>query len=337
MINKISFTVFIPCYGECKYLSQTIDSLLDQDYELEIVLCPQGNTDVSHILDKYPMIKVIGLEKPSLYKARIFLFDKSKSDYIYYVDDDDIIPKGLFQYVSDIIAKTGKLDLYRIPLQIFYDDKWDESLRNQTYNNKFFLETKDQFLKKCFNGTYHNGVVHLFIKNVLKPKWFDVDVFQTEDRLITFSIANAANTDICIIEDAFYLYRKYPDSHSRTLNFLKGRDDFIIVNNCLKEYMNTNDLILNASAIVLRIISHLKYISSSKQFNKENFNKIYSNDGVWEYLDLFLNNKKLFKQINGSFVLLLTKLIKKKRYSTIKLLVVLKCKQEINKYGKIQF
>jgi hypothetical protein len=101
--------------------------------------------------------------------------------------------------------------------------------------------------------------------------------------------------------------------------------------------MNTNDLILNASAIILRMISHLKYISSSKQFNKENFNKIYSNDGVWEYLDLFLNNKKLFKQINGSFVLLLTKLIKKKRYSTIKLLVVLKCKQEINKYGKIQF
>ena len=62
--------------------------------------------------------------------------------------------------------------------------------------------------------------------------------------------------------------------------------------------MNTNDLILNASAIVLRIISHLKYISSSKQFNKENFNKIYSNDDVWKYLDLFLNNKKLYKQIN---------------------------------------
>lgn len=337
MHNKVSFTVFIPCYGECKHLLKTLDSIFDQDYEVEVVLCPQGDTDVNRFLDKYPSIKVLRLEKPSLYKARIFLFDKSTADYIYFVDDDDILPKGLFEYVNNVIQSTGMLDLYRIPLKEFQNDKWDDKLREQKYNNTYFLETKEEFLKKCFNGTYHNGVVHLFIKNCLKPVWFDVDVFQTEDRLITFSIADSINTKICVIEDAFYLYRKYPLSHSRTLNYLKGRDDFIIVNDCLKQYMSTEDLVLNSSAIILRVISYLKSISAQHIFNKDNFMKIYSNDGLWPYLVLFIHNKKLFKMINGKYVYALTKHIYKKHYRTTKNLIAIKCKYELFKYKQIQY
>lgn len=336
-MNKISFTVFIPCYGKCPHLCETLDSLLDQEYDLDILLCPQGDTDISKILKKYPSVRYIRLEKPSLYKARIFLFDKSNSDYIYFVDDDDIIPKGLFKYIDEIIRKTSKLDLYRIPLVEFNDKSDYKKEREQNFNFDFFFEGKKQFLAKCFDGTYHNGVVHLFVKTGLKPKWFDVDVFQTEDRLITYSIVESIKTDVCVIQDAFYLYRKYPLSHSRTLDYLKGRDDFIVVNDCLKEFMSDKDLIFNSNAIALRVVSYLKLLNKEKRFTRNNFNKIYSNERIWFYLKLFLKQKKEFRNNVGQFVLLITKHIYRRRYLICKILISLKCKHEIHKYGNIQF
>ena len=337
MKNKISFTVFVPCFGECRHLRETLDSILDQNYDVEIVVCPQGKTDISDILKDYPMVKSIYLEHPSSYKTRIYLFDKSESDYIYFVDDDDILPKNLFNYVGDIIQQTKFLDLYRIPLKEFRDNEWDENLRNQFFNQSYSFESKDTFLKKCFDGTYHNGIVHLFIKNGLSPKWFDVEVFQTEDRLLTFSIAQSIKTDVCIINDAYYLYRKYPLSHSRTRDFLQGRDDFIIVNDCLKDYMSTEDLILNSSAIIHRVVSYLKSLYRDKQFNESNFEKIYANPRLFYYLDLFLKNRKVFKKDVGLFVNIITKYIYKRRYGLTKTIVFAKCKQEIRKYGEIQF
>ena len=337
MGRNISFTIFIPCYGECSHLDETIKSLTDQDYPLDIVLCPQGDTDVSRFYNKYKFIRVLRLEKPSLYKTRIFLFDKSKSDYIYYLDDDDILPKGLFKYVSSVIEKTNCLDLYRIPLKTFNNNSYTPDLREQHYSYNYSLQTKQDFLSCCFDGTYHNGVVHLFIKNHLNPKWFDVDIFQTEDRLITYSIVSAVNTDICVINDAFYLYRKYPGSHSKTLNLLKGRDDFIIANDCLKEFMNTRDIIFNSYAIILRVISYLKLLNVKKNYNRENFMKIYSNERIWYYMEIFIKNYSLFKKIAGKFVSKMTKLIYKKKYGQIRFLIKIKCLWERLKYGKIEY
>ena len=337
MKNNISFTVFIPCYGECSHLRETLDSLFDQNYNLEIITCSQGETDISDVLKDYPKVKFIHLEHPSSYKTRIYLFDKSTADYIYFMDDDDILPKNFFEYVSGIINQTGSLDLYRIPLKEFKDGEWNSNLRNQDFNNSYSFEDKNTFLKKCLDGTYHNGIVHLFIKNGLTPHWFDVDVFQTEDRLLTFAIAQSAKTDICIINDAFYLYRKYPFSHSRTRNFLEGRDDFIKVNDCLATYMSLNDLILNSCAIILRVISYLKSLWQNKDFNKSNFEKIYANPRLFHYLETFLKYPKIFKKNVGAFVVFATKQIYKKRYTLTKFSISVKCKQELHKYGEIKF
>ena len=337
MSKNISFTVFIPCYGKCSHLEQTIQSLADQDYPLDVVLCPQGDTNVDEFEKKYGFIRILRLEKPSLYRARIFLFDKSESDYIYYLDDDDILPKGLFKYISSIIQNTKYLDLYRIPLKTFNNDSYTPYLREQNFSYNYLLQSKKDFLACCFNGTYHNGVVHLFIKNCLHPKWFDVDIFQTEDRLITYSIVNAVNTDICVIEDAFYLYRKYPESHSKTLGLLRGRDDFITANDCLKDFMDINDLILNSYAIILRVTSYLKYLNENKTYNKENFIKIYSNERIWYYLEIYVKNFSLFKKIVGYYVSTMTKLIYKKKYRQIRILIKIKCLWEKLKYGRIEY
>lgn len=337
MKTKISFTVFIPCFGSCVYLRETLDSLVNQNYKIEIIVCPQGDTDITDILRDYPMVKSIPFAKPSSYKSRIFLFNKSKSDYIYYADDDDILPEGLFDYVNNIIHLTGFLDLYRIPLKEFKNNEYDPSLKKQSYNYLYTIEGKDAFLKKCLNGTYHNGIVHLFIRNKLNPKWFDVDAFQTEDRLLTYSIAKSITTDVCIINDAFYLYRKYNDSHSRTLDFLKARDDFITVNDCLFEFMSNKDIIYYATPIILRIISYLKNLNIERRFSRQNFLKIYSNENIWKYLQIFVEEKKNYRAFAGDFVYRITRLINKKRYNRVRFLIKFKCFYELRKYGKVQF
>ena len=101
--------------------------------------------------------------------------------------------------------------------------------------------------------------------------------------------------------------------------------------------MSTEDLILNSSAIIHRVVSYLKSLYRDKQFNESNFEKIYANPRLFYYLDLFLKNRKVFKKDVGLFVNIITKYIYKRRYGLTKTIVFAKCKQEIRKYGEIQF
>lgn len=111
-MTKIS--VIVPCYNVSKYLNGCVDSLIEAKVDsMEIVLVNDGSTDntldiCNEYKKKYPkLIKVIDKKNGGLSDARNVGIDKSKGDYISFVDSDDTVEKDLYK---NLISKIDSGD-----------------------------------------------------------------------------------------------------------------------------------------------------------------------------------------------------------------------------------
>ena len=90
-------SVAIPVYNGETTLRKCVDSILAQTYEnIEVILVNDGSTDRSEdICRSYeqidPRVKVISKENGGLSSARNAGIDKSRGEYIFFIDSDDWI------------------------------------------------------------------------------------------------------------------------------------------------------------------------------------------------------------------------------------------------------
>ena len=125
-MNKL-VSILIPCYNSERFILDSINSLLKQDYEnIEIIIVDDGSTDESlRIAESINDIRVhvYSQSNSGACVARNFAFEKCHGDYIMYFDADDLINKS---YVSslvkclrdanDLSIATGEWDRFRIDL-----------------------------------------------------------------------------------------------------------------------------------------------------------------------------------------------------------------------------
>ncbi|UVW16006.1 glycosyltransferase family 2 protein [Leuconostoc citreum] len=103
MIYKTLVSVIVPVYNVENYLSKSFDSIVNQTYkDIEIIVINDGSTDSSgKIADKYAEkfsnFKVYHTENRGLSEARNYGLEKSKGEYIFFLDPDDWIEKELFE------------------------------------------------------------------------------------------------------------------------------------------------------------------------------------------------------------------------------------------------
>lgn len=126
------FSIIIPLYNKEKYISKTLDSVLQQDFEdYEVVICDDGSTDnsVDYINRNYQSsrIRLINKENGGPSSARNSGVAVAKGEWIVFLDADDLLlPNALsvfFKLISchpDIfyfvcnyyIAVNGKAKLF---------------------------------------------------------------------------------------------------------------------------------------------------------------------------------------------------------------------------------
>lgn len=97
-MDEIKISVIVPIYNVQEYLSQCIDSLLDQAIDLELILIDDGSTDDSgsiagHYAKKDHRIKIIHQQNQGLPAARNAGLEKATGRYIAFVNSDDFIKK----------------------------------------------------------------------------------------------------------------------------------------------------------------------------------------------------------------------------------------------------
>lgn len=88
-------SVIIPTYNKCKYIQQTIDSVLRQtNDQFEVIVIDDGSTDESlKVVQEFsdPRLRVFSQLNAGVERARNFGFSQSVGSFIVFLDADDLM------------------------------------------------------------------------------------------------------------------------------------------------------------------------------------------------------------------------------------------------------
>lgn len=111
-------SIIIPVYNTEAYLSQCLDSLINQSYsDLEIICINDGSTDCSRKIlanyaEKDDRIRIIDSPNQGISEARNLGIKAAKGEWIMFIDSDDWIEKNCCQRFIQWEAKdSDKIDL----------------------------------------------------------------------------------------------------------------------------------------------------------------------------------------------------------------------------------
>lgn len=189
--NPISplISIIVPVYKVEVYLLKCLESISAQTYRnLEIIVINDGSPDNSgKIADQFalvdPRVMVIHTENRGVSTARNLGIDKSKGEYICFVDSDDYLSPDFVDYMLSIVKKTGtnfvmSRNCYKSPneLQIEIDEiktyspekaasallypYIDIGCWNKLFNRNFLITNGIKFPVKFFMGEGLNFIVN---------------------------------------------------------------------------------------------------------------------------------------------------------------------------------
>lgn len=109
-MNTVS--VIIPLYNKEQAIKQTLMSALNQgNLVSEIIIVDDGSTDSSALIVKEfedPKIKYFYKQNGGVSSARNYGFKKANSDWIFFMDADDLLLSGAIEFLVNLSAKYPK-------------------------------------------------------------------------------------------------------------------------------------------------------------------------------------------------------------------------------------
>lgn len=218
---KIS--VIIPVYKVEEYLSQCVESVLNQTYSnLEIILIDDGSPDnCPSLCDKYSEIDsrviVIHKENGGLSSARNIGLDIATGEIISFIDSDDWIDSDMFERMMDLKIQTGA--------NIVSCDWISTDGTNEYEKTALFKEYGKTPLSRQITKEILLDRIGSYVWNSLYDSecWKDLRFPEGrlyEDLAVTFLAFEKADK-ISFLDASLYKYRINNEGISRTPNPLK--------------------------------------------------------------------------------------------------------------------
>ncbi len=207
-----TISVIVPVYNAENYLEECLDSIINQTYtNLEIILIDDGSTDNSAtICDNYALkdnrIKVIHKTNGGLSDARNDGIANSTSDYITWVDNDDLVKADYVEILFKAL-KENDADMSVCKHQRF---KTKPTITDEPYS--ISILSSDEVLEKFGGVNSELGVMvwgKMYKRSQVAKFKFRSD--GTDDLGTTYKYFDSANK-ICFINKVLYYYRNLPNS-----------------------------------------------------------------------------------------------------------------------------
>jgi len=124
MMNKL-VSIIIPCYNAEKTVLETIDSALNQTYPaVEIIVVDDGSVDNSLNIIKEKAVNLSNLQcysksNEGLPATRNFGFEKSKGQYVVFLDSDDLLSPTFVSECMAVMESDDELAMVCTQAQFF--------------------------------------------------------------------------------------------------------------------------------------------------------------------------------------------------------------------------
>lgn len=240
---KYDISIIIPVYNSEKYIENCVESIVNQDYDLnkiQLIMINDGSEDKSleicnNLAKQYNNIKIINQENNGVSAARNSGIKVAEGKYIMFLDSDDFISEnGIKNLIEFFDENYDDIDLVTYPI-FNYNDKTKKSAKLKRYK-LLFKKTGVYDLKENYRAI--QTTVNVVVKN-LKDKniLFDTNLFFHEDLKYNVEILSIKQK-IGYVNNVKYFYRKFDESTSSIKdNPLYTFDQFTtLFNNLLDTY-----------------------------------------------------------------------------------------------------
>ena len=157
----IQFSVIIPLYNKANFVKKTIESVLSQTFkDFEIVVVNDGSTDdslaiVSEITD--PRIRVFTKENGGVSAARNFGIEKSRYEYIAFLDADDIWLPDYLETIKGMIEHYPQAGVFSTAYtHVDGKNRWKERnvevVKNAIYTENYCKSLEKKEIKQLWTG-----------------------------------------------------------------------------------------------------------------------------------------------------------------------------------------
>lgn len=202
--NKIKYSILIPTFNKCEYLTFTLQSILQNNYNnFEVIISDDHSTDgtdalLSKISD--PRVKII---KPPIKLTQTknyeYLIDFANGEWVTILGDDDGIMPNFFETLNNLTSKFQDIEVLKFKRAIYY---WDNV--SDLYGDRvIFFEN----LKR--SAKIKNSKLHLFLSLCLLHSAQDLPMIYTSG-----VIKNSLIKRIKKKSNNFFFHSVVPDYYS---------------------------------------------------------------------------------------------------------------------------
>jgi glycosyltransferase involved in cell wall biosynthesis len=253
-ILKPFFSVIIPVYNKEKYISMTIDSVLNQkfqDFELIIVCDPSTDKSIIEVekFKNYHKVKILYRDTPGHggYAARNLGIKNSNAEWVTFLDADDEWYSDHLLNLYNVISKSDK--------QLFTTGWYDSYKNNKIDEALFVKKNKSKAIFEInFNDYINNSIkdstpIHtntIVVKKELfnKVTFFPENICKRGGDVTTWmQLVKYTNSLVCLPNITSIYHRENSTVTQELLPELKGNCILLIIEKILKEE-NKKDTIL---------------------------------------------------------------------------------------------
>lgn len=178
--SNVLFSIIIPLYNKGPYIAKTLSSVLSQTYSnLEVLVIDDGSTDDGKdVVKAFPdnRVKYFWKVNGGVSSARNYGIMKSKGEWIYFLDADDMMLPDTLKLFYDVINSFGGcLDMVTGSYKAVTKGKNRvfKTKRNGVVSNNY----KWYFLNKFYMGP-GRAVVR---REIMQANLYNEDLYRYED------------------------------------------------------------------------------------------------------------------------------------------------------------
>lgn len=211
-------SVIMPVFNAEKYVSEAIQSVVNQEYEnWELLVVNDGGTDNSwEIINKFndSRIKAFSQKNKGVSAARNLALDKMLGDYFCFLDADDVYTETSLSDRLEIFLKGDNIHFVDGKVEAF---NADFSILISTYSPNFKGNPTEELISlsgKCFFG---NTWMFKRLKNINYK--FNESLTHGED--LWFCIENSIDKNYSYTSETVLMCRKHKSSAMNNLEKLE--------------------------------------------------------------------------------------------------------------------